>query len=181
MNPLTVLKQLGLVPVVEIPRADLALPLAQALTDERAVWCPADFDASAVHLKLDRQENLVRMRRKLTVNYEFDPHLEAAERNLGLKSSTAKDGADGSAASAGTGPKLQKLARRVRALASAGTASLSDADAAASAEADHDFDTPDTAGDLSITGFNTGTSGPAAASRTCSAGSGRVRRGRRPS
>ncbi|CAJ0899985.1 13727_t:CDS:10 [Entrophospora sp. SA101] len=53
------------------------------LTQERGVWSIGGNKAAAdIHWKLDRKENYSRMRRKLTTNYDYDPHLEAsAKRN----------------------------------------------------------------------------------------------------
>ena len=53
MDPLTVMQQLGLVPVVEIPRADLALPLAQALVDAGLPSVEITFRTSAAEAAIE--------------------------------------------------------------------------------------------------------------------------------
>ncbi|KAJ3215649.1 Neurobeachin-like protein 1 [Dinochytrium kinnereticum] len=52
----------------------------RALTEERAIWAPPKFDLSKQKWKLDRAENFLRMRPRLTQNYEFDDHRDAAAR-----------------------------------------------------------------------------------------------------
>ncbi|KAJ3102329.1 Neurobeachin-like protein 1 [Phlyctochytrium bullatum] len=49
-------------------------------TEERAIWAPMKFDISSQRWKLDRTENHLRMRLRLTQNYEFDDHRDAAAR-----------------------------------------------------------------------------------------------------
>ncbi|KAI8849740.1 hypothetical protein BC829DRAFT_179243 [Chytridium lagenaria] len=52
----------------------------RALTEERAIWAPLRFDRNEQKWKLDRMENFLRMRPRLTQNYEFDDHRDAAAR-----------------------------------------------------------------------------------------------------
>ncbi|CAG8463161.1 6634_t:CDS:10 [Paraglomus brasilianum] len=48
------------------------------LTQERGVWSQGKH--LEIHWKLDRRENYARMRRKLTINYDYDPHSEASAK-----------------------------------------------------------------------------------------------------
>lgn len=48
------------------------------LTQERGVWSLGN--QADVHWKLDRRENYSRMRRKLTINYDYDAHREASAK-----------------------------------------------------------------------------------------------------
>ncbi|KAJ3103821.1 Neurobeachin-like protein 1 [Phlyctochytrium planicorne] len=52
----------------------------RALTEERAIWAAPNFEISNQKWKLDRTENFLRMRLRLTQNYEFDDHHDAAAR-----------------------------------------------------------------------------------------------------
>ncbi|CAG8498804.1 10181_t:CDS:10 [Paraglomus occultum] len=48
------------------------------LTQERGAW--SQGKNLEIHWKLDRRENYARMRRKLTINYDYDPHSEASAK-----------------------------------------------------------------------------------------------------
>ncbi|CAI2163768.1 11767_t:CDS:10 [Funneliformis geosporum] len=48
------------------------------LTQERGVW--SLVRQNDIHWKLDRKENYSRMRRKLTINYDYDAHREASAK-----------------------------------------------------------------------------------------------------
>ncbi|CAG8717115.1 2322_t:CDS:2, partial [Acaulospora morrowiae] len=48
------------------------------LTQERGVWSLGR--QTDIYWKLDRRENYSRMRRKLTINYDYDPHKEASAK-----------------------------------------------------------------------------------------------------
>ncbi|CAH1764076.1 14320_t:CDS:10 [Entrophospora sp. SA101] len=80
------------------------------LTQERGVWSIGGNKAADIHWKLDKKENYSRMRRKLTTNYDYDPHLEAsAKRNKMHKSN--KNNNNDSLASQNKIKNIQRLKR----------------------------------------------------------------------